>query len=1596
MDALRWFPSLSCAVAAGIDAGQQVLLNDVPLRVLAPLCAHPRSSNECAAAAVSIGDVSVRLALEGGLPTLQLRVEYAATAERDGLLSQAEAMQPLSSLPTPHSSAALRVKHCAFAFGRDVVSLLRDMLSAVGGTRPHTEGGGDSYCVRSRKGVASSTSPTSSALAPSQLRLAETTRNTSLGDVVRTCAAADVLVEGWLSTRNEAAGGGSDRLCVLHQPTTLKKASAEGRVDTRPIRRPLMNMLFVNEGASMVASSSLPGAAAISSTRAADPTAIAAFLSAVPDSTHVMHFAVTITLRGLLCESAVWAKQFTALCEGAVGGPTATAAIDSVRRDCLAPLARCLASCEAWWHSASREPVGGGGEGLTNDTAIMCGGRAPRRVLSIFFTNFHGAEFISLRTPFSAGPLSSSSSPLRALVLACYPSLASTPGVTVRQWAADAALPQLSEGADDAEDVPSSPPFHALDSRLPPPPPRCIVVSAIVPKDTAEALLLLTDEGARGVGNGMGTSEASSRPFEGPFVAADVGAAASLVAAIPTQFVTVPLLPLCLAEGSSLWRSEGSPSPMMGLSLSAGDVAPLLEETFAHFRRAADNRLRRAAKAARRRLSGGDPFAPLCRQPPVVAVRGGGLRAEAAGGDETTSVSAGRHPSSGAAVFSPALRRVLSGVRRVTAAAAKRPRRSDEEEEDEGSGSLDDLLTFGSGVGGDEGDGENDDGGTWASPAPRGGAHCEQRGPLSTSCSNAARDYGHGVALQASIGVGRGIVVPLLVVVHDDSYGRHAASPFGSPLLGRCGRSLQPNGSPLSPRPLTPPSLSPLLPFPSTLPDCDVGGTFSAAVASVVESGGGEGAIAAAQQRRHCCREAVRAVFSSLGFALPASFHEHRRTAALRVGTHVHAVGFGVGRATPSSVRSCAYGLNDIPAVGGTSVGEIAQSPQSPSSSLLCYGALNFGLSGASVRAESAAPSAAPPPPPSLPLLSSAGPSHSDDSGAARSLASVGRLLRSQSFHSDPNGWESTENSSHGGGANRGAIDRTRIAAGTRSVAPRWGGGSQTPLSIGSGVRNGGGNYQLDRAPHSPSPPSAPTMHHVDAQPKAPPKPRRTLLFPKSPAAEGAATATVTASPLTACANHIPSERTPSSFTVALAMPPAAVNNSTHTFSPQASSHIGGATSVGPTYAAATAANTNSSSSTAMVSSRRVLEQMQRFKAETLLAGAQSLMHQDGLGEATDAAYADGAFLPSHTSGDSARYLPKCQPSCLVIDATARSDARRSDGTDAAVPEGCLPQPSAFSYSLAGAKGLVAGGGEGQRALTRRDFSGAEVIGQWVRKFILVRLPSGADNNSMCSRGSDAHHIVAIDQHALHERVRLEAFLAGMEAFVSPHPVGADASASAGSSSGACEAACAVAFRPLLPVPTSSGRVPITMMGIPIPPDRAPSVLGAVRGLRHWGWRIVAGAAATVHVGMSGRSPSFVQFPPLFLTHVPVVAMEGHRYVLGGLGLLWDAVEDMRGCGAAAAGTVEGDCTPEPQIATSAARSRLPESGAYAFPIPRSVRSAAVLRSCRGAVMFGDALDHGACALLVGAVPLLDQFSVCSHGRVSMTPLTDVACTAEL
>ncbi|RNF21357.1 uncharacterized protein Tco025E_03437 [Trypanosoma conorhini] len=273
-------------------------------------------------------------------------------------------------------------------------------------------------------------------------------------------------------------------------------------------------------------------------------------------------------------------------------------------------------------------------------------------------------------------------------------------------------------------------------------------------------------------------------------------------------------------------------------------------------------------------------------------------------------------------------------------------------------------------------------------------------------------------------------------------------------------------------------------------------------------------------------------------------------------------------------------------------------------------------------------------------------------------------------------------------------------------------------------------------------------------------------------------------------------------------------------------------------------------------------------------------------------------------------------------------------------------------------------------------FRARHFIAQWDRKFLLLHmsdtggcagasrlaakrsplsiLPAAAATTGLLTRPSKQQRqqscqhplppaLYIVDQHALHERLRLEFFMATAESYVRHLPAS-------------------------------------VALHVPIPDDIRRDVTAYERVLAKWGWGFARGSP---HCDGGGGATAAAESGDakalrccVAVTQWPHLELEGHTLHL-------DTMETLRA-------TVEEFLTaPPPRQSPAAGGAEAVGDGDVALQnagarvLPSAVLNFLITRSCRGAVMFGDSLPAAAVEQLIDALPAVAQYTLCSHGRPS-------------
>ncbi|KAG5481840.1 hypothetical protein LSCM4_06916 [Leishmania orientalis] len=350
-------------------------------------------------------------------------------------------------------------------------------------------------------------------------------------------------------------------------------------------------------------------------------------------------------------------------------------------------------------------------------------------------------------------------------------------------------------------------------------------------------------------------------------------------------------------------------------------------------------------------------------------------------------------------------------------------------------------------------------------------------------------------------------------------------------------------------------------------------------------------------------------------------------------------------------------------------------------------------------------------------------------------------------------------------------------------------------------------------------------------------------------------------------------------------------------------------------------------------------------------------------------------------------------------------------------------------------------------------FSEGVSVTQWARKFLIIASPTTPQRASSptcepaavlppglaCPPKPHALQWWVVDQHAVHERVRLEFFLCFADIYVChpelQHGMGNAASEGALAGSDAASDSAPHTSLSLSPharmalarrrrvaqllcslavmSPASSPYATMASSSFPVslPGDWRLRVTAMETHLRQWGWRFHHESAAGVHrgetrsaaarsSGMRVDQSTHSRTRPSLATAVaawPCLEVEGVVCHVTSTQALQQTVEELEAVGAAA--TAESDSAFTPLQTASAD----PVLSCCRFPgpsqVPRSSSPCSLLvpsvfldffisRSCRGAIMFGDLLRPTSARSMVAALDCVEQYYVCSHGRPSFTHLT--------
>ncbi|CAC9478095.1 conserved hypothetical protein [Leishmania infantum JPCM5] len=352
-------------------------------------------------------------------------------------------------------------------------------------------------------------------------------------------------------------------------------------------------------------------------------------------------------------------------------------------------------------------------------------------------------------------------------------------------------------------------------------------------------------------------------------------------------------------------------------------------------------------------------------------------------------------------------------------------------------------------------------------------------------------------------------------------------------------------------------------------------------------------------------------------------------------------------------------------------------------------------------------------------------------------------------------------------------------------------------------------------------------------------------------------------------------------------------------------------------------------------------------------------------------------------------------------------------------------------------------------------FSARVSVLQWARKFLIIASPTTPQRASKPSCGPAAvlpqgpvcrpqpHALQwwVADQHAVHERVRLEFFLCFADTYVChpelPRGVERAASECLIAGSGTVSECVPRTSLPLTPharkalerrhrvaqllwshavtgaacSPSASSAA--ASFSVSLPAEWRLRVTAVEAHLRQWGWRFHHEAVAAVHRGEMQCSravawasgvrvgqPAYSRTWPALATAIvawPCLKVEGVVRHVTSMQALRQTVEELEAVGAAATAAFDSAFVPPQSALTDPVSlccrgpgpSQVPcSSSPCPLLIPSVFLEFFISRSCRGAIMFGDVLRPTAARSMVSALDCVEQYYVCSHGRPSFTHLT--------
>ncbi|CAM37885.1 conserved hypothetical protein [Leishmania braziliensis MHOM/BR/75/M2904] len=352
-------------------------------------------------------------------------------------------------------------------------------------------------------------------------------------------------------------------------------------------------------------------------------------------------------------------------------------------------------------------------------------------------------------------------------------------------------------------------------------------------------------------------------------------------------------------------------------------------------------------------------------------------------------------------------------------------------------------------------------------------------------------------------------------------------------------------------------------------------------------------------------------------------------------------------------------------------------------------------------------------------------------------------------------------------------------------------------------------------------------------------------------------------------------------------------------------------------------------------------------------------------------------------------------------------------------------------------------------------FSARVSVLQWARKFLVIASPNTprcafkptcspaavAPQGSVCRHQPHVLEWWVADQHAVHERVRLEFFLCFADTYVC-HPELQDGMECTGSESvilgsGAVSehvARTSLSLSPharralerrhrvaqLLrslavtdPACSPSASMAAVSFAVSLPAEWRLRVTAVEAHLRQWGWRFHHESEAVAHRGerQCNRDvawasdarvdqSTYSRTRPSLATAVvawPCLKVEGVVRHVTSTQALQETVVELEVVGAAAKAEFDCPFMPSQPAATDPVSSCARSPGSLHVPrcsspcpllIPSVFLNFFISRSCRGAIMFGDVLRPNAARSMVAALDCVEQYYVCSHGRPSFTHLT--------